>query len=141
MGLTATPKETRAVSTLTYFGDPVYEYSLKQGIDDGFLAPYKVVGIDLDRDLQGWRPPEGMTDDPGQEIEDRFYNQTDTNRRPRNPPPRGSGQALVHDHGLQEGDGTVRRPDFDGAPVVVYEPPRWSTSPGRTDARRPRPPM
>ena len=59
LGLTATPKETRDVSTLTYFGEPVYTYSLKQGIDDGFLAPYKVVRIDLDKDLQGWRPPTG----------------------------------------------------------------------------------
>jgi type I restriction enzyme, R subunit len=77
LGLTATPKETRDVSTLTYFGPPVYTYSLKQGIDDGFLAPYKVVRIDLDKDLQGWRPLKGMTDDLGQEIEDRIYNQRD----------------------------------------------------------------
>ena len=80
VGLTATPKETKEVSTLTYFGDPVYEYSLKQGIDDGFLAPYKVVRIDLDRDLQGWRPSKGMTDDLGQEIEDRVYNLKDMDR-------------------------------------------------------------
>ena len=56
LGLTATPKETTEVSTLSYFGDPIYTYSLKQGIDDGFLAPFKVVRIDLDKDLQGWRP-------------------------------------------------------------------------------------
>lgn len=80
LGLTATPKETKEVSTLSYFGDPVYEYSLKQGIDDGFLAPYKVVRIDLDRDLQGWRPPKGMTDDLGQEIEDRVYNLKDMDK-------------------------------------------------------------
>jgi len=80
LGLTATPKETRDVSTLTYFGEPVYTYSLKQGIDDGFLAPYKVVRIDLDKDLQGWRPPAGMQDDLGQEIEDRVYNQRDMDR-------------------------------------------------------------
>jgi type I restriction enzyme R subunit len=80
LGLTATPKETREVSTLTYFGPPVYTYSLKQGIDDGFLAPYKVVRIDLDKDLQGWRPPKGMTDDLGHEIEDRVYNQRDMDR-------------------------------------------------------------
>jgi type I restriction enzyme R subunit len=80
LGLTATPKETKDVSTLSYFGDPVYEYSLKQGIADGFLAPYKVVRIDLDRDLQGWRPPAGMTDDLGQEIEDRVYNQRDMDK-------------------------------------------------------------
>ena len=77
LGLTATPKETTEVSTLSYFGDPIYTYSLKQGIDDGFLAPFKVVRIDLDKDLQGWRPPTGMTDDLGQEIEDRIYNQRD----------------------------------------------------------------
>lgn len=77
LGLTATPKETTEVSTLSYFGDPIYTYSLKQGIDDGFLAPFKVVRIDLDKDLQGWRPPVGMTDDLGQEIEDRIYNQRD----------------------------------------------------------------
>ena len=80
IGLTATPKETTEVSTLTYFGDPVYTYSLKQGIKDGFLAPFKVMRIDLDRDLQGWRPPAGMTDDLGQEIEDRIYNQRDMDR-------------------------------------------------------------
>lgn len=80
IGLTATPKETREVSTLTYFGEPLYEYSLKQGISDGFLAPYKVVRIDLDKDLSGWRPPDGMRDDLGQTIEDRIYNQQDMDR-------------------------------------------------------------
>ncbi len=80
LGLTATPKETTEISTLSYFGDPVYTYSLKQGIDDGFLAPFKVVRIDLDKDLQGWRPAAGMTDDLGREIEDRIYNQRDMDR-------------------------------------------------------------
>ena len=80
LGLTATPKETSDVSTNTYFGEPVYTYSLKQGIEDGFLAPYKVVRVDLDRDLQGWRPPSGMVDDLGQLIEDRVYNQRDMDR-------------------------------------------------------------
>ena len=80
LGLTATPKETKGVSTLTYFGDPIYTYSLKQGIDDGFLAPYKVVRIGLDRDLEGWRPSEGMTDDLGEVIEDREYNQRDMDK-------------------------------------------------------------
>jgi len=80
LGLTATPKETKQVSTLTYFGEPVYTYSLKQGIEDGFLAPYKVVRIDLDKDLQGWRPAKGMKDDLGQEIEDRIYHQRDMDR-------------------------------------------------------------
>ncbi len=80
LGLTATPKETSDVSTNTYFGEPVYTYSLKQGIEDGFLAPYKVVRVDLDRDLQGWRPPSGMVDDLGQLVEDRVYNQRDMDR-------------------------------------------------------------
>jgi type I restriction enzyme R subunit len=81
LGLTATPKETRAVSTLIYFGDPIYTYSLKQGIEDGFLAPYKVVRIDLDKDLLGWRPPAGMRDDHGKLIKDRVYNQRDMDRQ------------------------------------------------------------
>ena len=80
IGLTATPKETREVSSTHYFGEPIYTYSLKQGIEDGFLAPYKVVRIDFDRDLQGWRPPKGMTDKHGQPIEDRIYNQRDMDR-------------------------------------------------------------
>jgi len=80
LGLTATPKETKHVSTLTYFGKPTYTYSLAQGIADGFLAPYKVVRIDLDKDLQGWRPTAGMVDDLGQEVEDRVYNQKDMDR-------------------------------------------------------------
>jgi len=80
LGLTATPKETKEVSTLTYFGNPVYTYSLRQGIDDGFLAPYKVVRIDLDKDLLGWRPPKDMKDDLGQDIEDRIFNQRDMDR-------------------------------------------------------------
>ncbi len=77
IGLTATPKETKEVSNIDYFGDPIYTYSLRQGIDDGFLAPYKVVRIDLDRDLTGWRPDKGMNDKYGNEIEDRIYNQKD----------------------------------------------------------------
>jgi len=80
LGLTATPKETADVSTTHYFGDPVYTYSLKQGIEDGFLAPYKVVRYDLDRDLEGWRPPQGKLDKHGNEIEDRIYNQRDFDR-------------------------------------------------------------
>jgi type I restriction enzyme R subunit len=77
IGLTATPKETKEVSNIDYFGDPIYTYSLRQGIDDGFLAPYKVVRIDLDRDLSGWRPDKGMMDKYGNEIQDRIYNQKD----------------------------------------------------------------
>lgn len=77
IGLTATPKETEDVSNSEYFGDPIYTYSLKQGIDDGYLAPYKVVRMDLDKDLAGWRPSAGQTDKSGQLIEDRIYNQRD----------------------------------------------------------------
>jgi len=80
LGLTATPKETKYVSSTTYFGEPVYTYSLKQGIEDGFLAPYKVVRIDIDKDVLGWVPPPGMKDDLGQEIEHREYNQADMDR-------------------------------------------------------------
>ncbi len=80
IGLTATPKETKEVSSIHYFGEPVYSYSLKQGIADGFLAPYKVVRIDFDKDLQGWRPPAGMLDKNGQPIEDRIYNLKDMDR-------------------------------------------------------------
>ena len=77
IGMTATPKETRTVSNIDYFGEPVFTYSLKQGISDGFLAPYKVVRIDMDKDLSGWRPEAGKRDKLGQEIEDRIYNQKD----------------------------------------------------------------
>ena len=80
VGLTATPKETKDVSSIYYFGDPVYSYTLKQGIEDGFLAPYKVVRIDIDKDVQGWRPSKGQTDKTGQLIEDRVYNQIDMDR-------------------------------------------------------------
>ena len=80
VGLTATPKETKEVSSSHYFGEPVYTYSLKQGIEDGFLAPYKVVRIDIDKDLQGWRPHAGQVDKKGQLIEDRVYNQVDMDR-------------------------------------------------------------
>lgn len=80
IGLTATPKETEYVSNITYFGKPVYTYSLKQGIQDGFLAPYKVVKIDIDKDVDGWTPPSGMKDDLGNEIERRIYNQADMDR-------------------------------------------------------------
>lgn len=80
IGLTATPKETKYVSNVHYFGEPVYVYSLKQGIEDGFLAPYRVYRIDLDKDLQGWRPTRGQTDKYGELIEDRIYNQKDFDR-------------------------------------------------------------
>ncbi len=77
IGLTATPKETNVVSSSEYFGDPIYTYSLKQGIDDGFLAPYKVVRVGLNVDLEGWRPDSSTTDIDGNAIEDRIYNTTD----------------------------------------------------------------
>jgi len=80
IGLTATPKETTEVSNIDYFGEPIYTYSLKQGIDDGFLAPYKVVKVTLDIDAEGWRPPKGFLDKNGEPVEDRIYNRTDFDR-------------------------------------------------------------
>lgn len=80
IGLTATPKETKEISSSEYFGDPLYTYSLKQGIDDGFLAPYKVVKVTLDIDAEGWRPPVGFKDKEGKLVEDRIYNRTDFDR-------------------------------------------------------------
>jgi len=77
IGLTATPKETKYASNINYFGDPIYTYSLSQGINDGFLAPYKVVRIDIDKDVDGWTPRAGMTDDLGQELPTREFNQKD----------------------------------------------------------------
>ncbi len=77
IGMTATPKETKEISSTEYFGDPLYTYSLKQGIDDGFLAPYKVIKITLDIDAEGWRPPAGFKDKEGKLVEDRIYNRTD----------------------------------------------------------------
>ncbi|MUK65236.1 EcoAI/FtnUII family type I restriction enzme subunit R [Aliivibrio fischeri] len=80
VGLTATPKETDEVSNTDYFKEPVYTYSLKEGIEDGFLAPYKVIRVDLDVDLQGWRPTKDQTDNNGELIQDRIYNQKDFDR-------------------------------------------------------------
>lgn len=80
LGLTATPKETSDVSNIHYFGDPIYTYSLRQGIEDGFLAPYRVIRVSLDRDLEGWRPEQGQRDVHGREIEDRIYNLKDYDR-------------------------------------------------------------
>ncbi len=80
IGLTATPKETKDISNIEYFGDPIYTYSLRQGISDGFLAPYKVVRIGFDKDLEGWRPEVGQTDKYDQLIEDREYNDRDFDR-------------------------------------------------------------
>ena len=80
IGLTATPKETEDVSNIDYFGEPVYTYSLKEGIEDGFLSPYKVIRVDLDIDAQGWRPEKGQVDKNGELIKDRIYNQKDFDR-------------------------------------------------------------
>ncbi|MBN2615984.1 MAG: DEAD/DEAH box helicase family protein [Bacteroidales bacterium] len=80
IGLTATPKETKEVSNSEYFGDPIYTYSLKQGIDDGFLAPYRVVRVHLNVDAEGWRPEQGKRDKNGFEVEDRIYNRKDFDR-------------------------------------------------------------
>ncbi|EPB8037198.1 TPA: DEAD/DEAH box helicase family protein [Pseudomonas aeruginosa] len=80
LGLTATPKETKEVSNITYFGDPVYTYSLKQGIEDGFLAPYKVIRIATDADAVGYTPEKGKVDKLGQMVEQRQYNTKDFDR-------------------------------------------------------------
>jgi len=81
IGLTATPKETTDISNSDYFGAPLYTYSLRQGIEDGYLAPYKVIRVDLDKDTFGWRPTQGMLDKHGQLIEDRIYTGADMNRK------------------------------------------------------------
>jgi len=80
IGMTATPRETKYISNIDYFGKPVYSYSLKQGIQDGFLAPYKVVKVHIDRDIEGYRPEPGKVDRDGIEVEDRIYNQRDFDR-------------------------------------------------------------
>src|SRR6267142_4821079 len=77
IGLTATPKETAYVSNIDYFGEPLYSYSLKQGIRDGFLAPYKVIKVHIDRDVEVYRPVRGHVDREGNEVEDRIYNPKD----------------------------------------------------------------
>ena len=78
--MTATPKETKYASNIEYFGPPVYTYSLKQGIQDGFLAPYKVINVHVDVDVDGYRPEKGKTDREGEEVPDRIYNQKDFDR-------------------------------------------------------------
>ncbi len=80
IGLTATPKETEYASNIDYFGPPIYSYTLKQGIRDGFLAPYKVIKVHIDRDVQGYRPEKGQLDRDGEEVEDRIYNAKDFDR-------------------------------------------------------------
>ncbi len=81
IGLTATPKETKTLSNIEYFGDPIYTYSLRQGIEDGFLAPYRVIRIGLNVDLEGWRPTTDKTDIWGEPVEDRIYNRTDFDKK------------------------------------------------------------
>ena len=81
IGLTATPRETTEVSNAQYFGEPIYTYSLKQGIDDGFLAPYKVLRFTLNVDAEGWRPEKNKTDKDGNLVEDRIYNTTDYDKK------------------------------------------------------------
>lgn len=81
VGLTATPRETESTSNTEYFGDPIYTYSLKQGIDDGFLAPYKVIRVALNVDTEGYRPQQGKTDKEGNLIEDRIYNRRDFDKK------------------------------------------------------------
>ena len=80
IGMTATPNETKYISNMHYFGQPVYTYSLKQGIEDGFLAPYKVIKVHIDVDVDGYRPEKGEVDREGEEIEDRIYNLKDFDR-------------------------------------------------------------
>jgi len=80
IGMTATPKETENLSNIEYFGEPIYTYSLKQGIDDGFLAPYKVLRVGMNVDLEGYRPERDKTDVNGEIIEDRLYNRKDFDR-------------------------------------------------------------
>lgn len=80
IGMTATPKETEYASNIAYFGEPVFSYTLKQGIRDGFLAPYKVIKVHIDRDVQGYRPEQGTLDRDGNEVEDRIYNTKDFDR-------------------------------------------------------------
>jgi type I restriction enzyme R subunit len=80
IGLTATPKETKEVSNIDYFGEPVYTYSLKEGIEDGFLSPYKVIRVDIDIDVQGWRPEKGLVDKNGEIVKDGIYTGKDFDR-------------------------------------------------------------
>jgi type I restriction enzyme, R subunit len=80
IGLTATSKETKETSIIEYFGEPVYTYSLKQGIDDGFLAPYRVIRVSINIDAEGWRPESGKKDKNGEFVEDGIYNRLDYDR-------------------------------------------------------------
>ena len=124
--MTATPKETKYVSNIHYFGDPVYTYSLKQGIGDGFLAPYKVVKVHIDRGRRGLAAREGQARREGEEIEDRIYNQKDFDRtlvidertklvaQQGHRVPEGERRPVPEDHRLLRGQG-ARRADAAGA--------------------------
>ena len=81
LGMTATPKQQKGADNVDYFGEPIYTYSLKQGIDDGFLAPYRVIRVTLDKDVEGFRPFEGQIDKYGHEIPDEEYNVKDFDKR------------------------------------------------------------
>ena len=80
IGMTATPKETTEVSNIDYFGEPIYKYSLKQGIEDGFLAPYRVIKVAIDKDVHGYRPKKGEKDKYGEEIPDEIYTNREFDR-------------------------------------------------------------
>ena len=80
IGMTATPKETNEISNIDYFGEPIYTYSLKDGIEDGYLAPYRVIRYAFDTDVYGYRPEKGKTDIHGEEVEDREYGIKDYDR-------------------------------------------------------------
>lgn len=81
VGMTATPKQETGADNIEYFGNPIYSYSLKQGIEDGFLAPYRVVRVTLDSDVEGFRPYADQLDKYGNEIPDEEYNLRDFDRR------------------------------------------------------------
>ncbi|NEP16646.1 MAG: DEAD/DEAH box helicase family protein [Leptolyngbya sp. SIO4C1] len=108
IGLTATPKETREVSNIDYFGGPIFTYSLRQGIEDGFLAPYKVIRVDLDTDLNGWQPKPGQRDKYGKEIPDQVFNRRDFDRSLVLEPRTELVARLVSDYLKETGDRTAK---------------------------------
>ena len=136
--MTATPKETEYVSNIHYFGKPIYSYSLKQGIQDGFLAPYKVVKVHIDRDIEGYRPEPGKMDREGNEVEDRIYNQKDFDRDARHRRAdeargeegvglsQGERRPVSEDDRVLRGHG-ARRADAAGARQREQRPVRAST--------------
>ena len=134
IGLTATPKETRYVSNIDYFGPPVYTYSLKQGIRDGFLAPYKVVKVHIDRDVEGYRPEKGQLDRAGNEVEDRIYKHQGLR------PCAGAGRADQargpKSHGVPEGE---REPLPESDHLLRRSGARRAHAPGPQNQREHRP--